>query len=101
MRAGAQIRKIPLPVNRKLPALFGAAPFRPLPQPGLRLDAGVADCSVVGMHHDPMLAKLVAWAPSRQEAARMLLQSLEHTEPDAEPVRQTTLGYTLVERGSL
>ena len=36
-----------------------------------------------------------------QEAARMLLQSLEHTEPDAAPVRQTTLGYTLIERGSL
>ena len=36
-----------------------------------------------------------------QEAARMLLQSLEHTGPDAAPVRQTTLGYTLVERGSL
>lgn len=36
-----------------------------------------------------------------QEAARMLLQSLEHTEPDSAPVRQTTLGYTLVERGSL
>jgi len=31
----------------------------------------------------------------------MLLQSLEHTGPDAAPVRQTTLGYTLVERGSL
>ena len=36
-----------------------------------------------------------------QEAARMLLQSLEQTGPDAAPVRQTTLGYTLVERGSL
>ena len=36
-----------------------------------------------------------------QEAARMLLQSIEHTELDAAPVRQTTLGYTLVERGSL
>ena len=36
-----------------------------------------------------------------QEAARMLLQSLEHTGADAAPVRQTTLGYTLVERGSL
>jgi len=33
-----------------------------------------------------------------QEAARMLLQSLEHTEPDAAPVRQTTLGYTLPRR---
>lgn len=36
-----------------------------------------------------------------QEAARMLLQSLEHTGSDTAPVRQTTLGYTLVERGSL
>ena len=31
----------------------------------------------------------------------MLLQSLEHTGAGTEPVRQTTLGYTLVERGSL
>ena len=36
-----------------------------------------------------------------QEAARMLLQMLDHTGPEAAPVRQTTLGYTLVERGSL
>ena len=35
-----------------------------------------------------------------QEAARMLLQMLDHEEPGA-PIRQTTLGYTLVERGSL
>ncbi|WP_430781271.1 biotin carboxylase N-terminal domain-containing protein [Actinoplanes sp. G11-F43] len=53
--------------------------FRPLPQPGLRLDAGVTDGSVIGMHHDPMLAKLVAWAPSRQEAARMLASALART----------------------
>jgi len=31
------------------------------------------------MHHDPMLAKLVAWAPSRQEAARMLASALART----------------------
>ena len=35
-----------------------------------------------------------------QEAARMLLQMLDHEESGA-PIRQTTLGYTLVERGSL
>lgn len=35
-----------------------------------------------------------------QEAARMLLQMLDHEEPGA-PIRQTTLGHTLVERGSL
>ncbi|MFI5906231.1 biotin carboxylase N-terminal domain-containing protein [Dactylosporangium sp. NPDC051541] len=46
--------------------------FGPLSAPGLRLDSGVADGSVIGVHYDPMLAKLIAWAPSRAEAARML-----------------------------
>src|SRR4051794_37997220 len=57
-----------------------AGSFRPLPQPGLRLDAGVTDGSVVGVHHSPMLAKLVAWAPTRQEAARMLASALTRTQ---------------------
>ncbi|OEV12239.1 biotin carboxylase N-terminal domain-containing protein, partial [Streptomyces nanshensis] len=31
---------------------------------GLRLDSGVADGDVVGVHYDPMLAKVIAWAPT-------------------------------------
>jgi propionyl-CoA carboxylase alpha chain len=50
--------------------------FGPLQGPGLRLDSGVDDGSVVGVHYDPMLAKVIAWAPSREEAARMLSTSL-------------------------
>jgi propionyl-CoA carboxylase alpha chain len=50
--------------------------FGPLPAPGLRLDSGVADGSVVGVYYDPMLAKLIAWAPTRYEAARMLSTAL-------------------------
>jgi propionyl-CoA carboxylase alpha chain len=46
--------------------------FAPLPAPGLRLDSGVADGSVIGVHYDPMLAKVIAWAPPRAAAARML-----------------------------
>jgi propionyl-CoA carboxylase alpha chain len=57
-----------------------AGSFRPLPQPGLRLDSGVQDGSVIGVHHDPMLAKLIAWAPTRQEAARMLASALARTQ---------------------
>ena len=45
-------------------------------QPGLRVDAGVTDGSVVGVHYDPMLAKVVAHAPSRTEAARVLARAL-------------------------
>jgi len=43
---------------------------------GLRLDSGVADGAVVSPHYDPMLAKLVAWAPTRVEAARRLAAAL-------------------------
>jgi propionyl-CoA carboxylase alpha chain len=50
--------------------------FGPLLTPGLRLDSGVEDGSVIGVHYDPMLAKLIAWAPTRHEAARVLATAL-------------------------
>ncbi|QRP43726.1 biotin carboxylase N-terminal domain-containing protein [Amycolatopsis sp. FDAARGOS 1241] len=43
---------------------------------GLRLDSGVASGSVVGVHYDPMLAKVITWAPTREEAARRLAAAL-------------------------
>ncbi|MGW4488761.1 acetyl/propionyl/methylcrotonyl-CoA carboxylase subunit alpha [Amycolatopsis sp. NPDC004368] len=43
---------------------------------GLRLDSGVESGSVVGVHYDPMLAKVVTWAPTRDEAARRLATAL-------------------------
>ncbi|WP_314175135.1 ATP-binding protein [Streptomyces winkii] len=44
---------------------------------GVRLDSGVADGDVIGVHYDPMLAKVVAWAPTRREAVRRLASALE------------------------
>jgi propionyl-CoA carboxylase alpha chain len=44
--------------------------------PAVRVDAGVADGSVVGVHYDPLLAKVVAHAPTRPEAARILASAL-------------------------
>jgi propionyl-CoA carboxylase alpha chain len=44
--------------------------------PGLRVDAAVADGSVVGVHYDPLLAKLIAHAPTRREAAALLAAAL-------------------------
>jgi propionyl-CoA carboxylase alpha chain len=61
-----------------VPDVAGA--FRPLAQPGLRLDAGAANGSTVGVHLDTTLAKLIAWAPTRQEAARMLASALTRTQ---------------------
>ncbi len=44
---------------------------------GLRLDSGVESGSEIGPHYDPMLAKLIAWAPTRRVAARRLASALD------------------------
>ena len=46
------------------------------PDRGIRVDAGFASGDAVSTHYDAMLAKVVAWAPSRGEAARMLAAAL-------------------------
>jgi propionyl-CoA carboxylase alpha chain len=43
---------------------------------GIRLDSGVEDGSIVGIHYDPMLAKVISWAPTRPHAARLLSSAL-------------------------
>ncbi|WBC12905.1 biotin/lipoyl-binding protein [Micromonospora sp. WMMA1998] len=50
------------------------------PTRGLRLDSGVVDGSTVSVHYDSMLAKLVAWGPTRAEAARALAGALARAE---------------------
>ncbi|WP_369358185.1 biotin carboxylase N-terminal domain-containing protein [Streptomyces sp. cg2] len=44
---------------------------------GVRLDSGVTDGDTVTVHYDPMLAKVIAWAPTRAEAVRKLAGALE------------------------
>lgn len=43
---------------------------------GIRVDSGVRDGSVVSHHYDPMLAKVIAWAPTRAEALDTLSAAL-------------------------
>ena len=43
---------------------------------GLRLDSGFVNGSVVSTHYDAMLAKLISWAPTREQAARQLSGAL-------------------------
>ena len=48
--------------------------------PGVRWDGGIETGSEIGLHYDPMLAKLIVWAPTRDEAvARMHRALLELT----------------------
>ncbi|MGX5214624.1 ATP-binding protein [Streptomyces violaceus] len=44
---------------------------------GVRLDTGYTDGDDIGVHYDPMLAKVVAHAPTRAEAVRRLASALE------------------------
>jgi propionyl-CoA carboxylase alpha chain len=44
---------------------------------GVRLDTGYTDGDDIGVHYDPMLAKVVAHAPTRAEALRKLAGALE------------------------
>ncbi|GED99585.1 acetyl/propionyl-CoA carboxylase subuit alpha [Gordonia spumicola] len=44
--------------------------------PGLRVDSGFGGGDVVSVHYDGMLAKVIAWAPTRKEAARLLSEAL-------------------------
>ena len=46
---------------------------------GIRLDSGVVDGSVVSIHYDPMLAKVISVAPTRTAAARLLADALART----------------------
>jgi acetyl/propionyl-CoA carboxylase alpha subunit len=63
----------------------GAEPFA-VPdgggRPALRLDSGVEDGTLVGPDYDPMLAKLIAWAPDRATAAARLAAALAAAELD-------------------
>ena len=43
---------------------------------GIRLDSGFAAGNEVGTHYDAMLAKVLAWAPTREQAARTLAAAL-------------------------
>ena len=52
------------------------------PRDGVRVDAGVESGSVVSIHYDPMIAKVIAHAQTRDEAARVLAATLREAEID-------------------
>jgi acetyl-CoA carboxylase, biotin carboxylase subunit len=68
------------PANGFLPST-GKVSFLHVPTgPGVRWDSGIEVGSEVGLFYDPMLAKLIVWAPNREEAiARMHRALLELT----------------------
>jgi acetyl-CoA carboxylase biotin carboxylase subunit len=45
--------------------------------PGIREDTGIYEGYEVPIHYDPLLAKLIAWGPTREEAIQRMSRALE------------------------
>ena len=65
------------PANNFLPAIGQLKRFIPPTGPGVRLDTGVREGDAVTPDYDPMLAKLIVWAPSRVEALQRMGRALD------------------------
>jgi pyruvate carboxylase subunit A/propionyl-CoA carboxylase alpha chain len=53
--------------------------FGTLDRPGVRVDSGIVDGSSVSVFYDPMLAKVISYAPTRRQAAGILADALART----------------------
>ncbi len=60
------------PYQGFVPSTGALLRWRPPSGPGLRLDSGVVEGQEVSIHYDPMLAKLTAWAPTRDLSLRRM-----------------------------
>ena len=67
------------PENDFLPAIGTLAAFTPAERPEVRWDSGVEAGSVIGTDFDPMLAKVIAYGPTRREAAGRLALALSRS----------------------
>ena len=85
--------KAPAPVTPIGEAVNGDDVRRPVPDdapaPFVRVDTGIDAGGEISMHYDPMIAKLVTWAPTREAAleamqaaiARYRIEGVSHNLP--------------------
>jgi propionyl-CoA carboxylase alpha chain len=67
------------PTNDYLPQTGTLHAYAPAALPGVRWDSGARAGDEIPTYYDPMLAKVIAWAPSRREAAGLLARELDTT----------------------
>ena len=65
-----QLRRLALPPH---------AAFGPAQAHGIRVDSGVREGDTITPFYDPMIAKLIAWGETREQARHRLRQALEAT----------------------
>ena len=62
--------------NGFLPTTGKVVDFHFPEMPDLRVDTGVEAGTEIGIHYDPMIAKVITWAPSRPEAIQKMRGAL-------------------------
>jgi propionyl-CoA carboxylase alpha chain len=78
-----------------LPAVGELAAFTPEWPSPVRWESGVQQGSIVTVAFDPLLAKVIAYAPTREEAARVLARSLERLHLGGVQTNRDFLAATL------
>lgn len=68
------------PENNFLPSPGTLHLHRPPAGPGVRLDAGVEEGGDIPIHYDPMIAKLITYADTREAAIRRMARALAEYE---------------------
>ncbi|MFF3322955.1 acetyl/propionyl/methylcrotonyl-CoA carboxylase subunit alpha [Streptomyces sp. NPDC002889] len=68
-RGGSEGARQAGPVGAADGYAFGGTPW-------VRVDTGYAGGDVIGVHYDPMIAKVIAWGPTREAAVRRLAHTL-------------------------
>jgi len=62
--------------NNYMPSTGTVTHLRPAQGIGIREDRGVNEGGEIPVHYDPMISKLIAWAPSRPEAIERMRRAL-------------------------
>ena len=64
------------PSSDDLPQAGPLLLYREPSMPGIRIDSGVAEGGEIGVHYDPLVAKLIADGPTREVARRRAIEAL-------------------------
>jgi acetyl-CoA/propionyl-CoA carboxylase biotin carboxyl carrier protein len=64
------------PSRNDLPQAGPLLLYREPMMPGVRIDSGIVEGSEISVHYDPLMAKLIAWAGTRDEARQRAIAAL-------------------------
>ena len=85
------------PANEFLPSAGTLHRFDIPETTGIRIDSGFEEGTVVSVNYDPMLAKVIAHAPTREEAARRLAAVLDRSRIHGVVTNRRLLSNILLE----